>query len=399
MTMNLQKKISLLTFIFFLLGGCGALKGDHNHTQQASDKIDRDSFHFLLSRTDSDTSNLYSLNPITLEIKPETILLTTSDSMGYTRNTNTSKNLFIVERFSLKGLPSRITLMNSQSDIAQNSLDFPVNLYDLTISNNSLFAVGFEKKEITQSSADLKLLISSRHTIHGFDGNQWDENNLVNILQDQSSNFYVIASGLNWTHPGSQAKVYSLGANPLSNQALIFSPINNCHNIYNSFKISQSKLIISCNPAWDVGTYQPQLILIDVSTGFPLFTFLDTAPQNITYTLGGISADKEWVLITEEEYSTYSYLDPTIKKAYWLNIHSLQRQTSDKGAYQVNYVPSLPGYIYSCLQTQEKKCLQNSFLLSIGNDLNSNRTKTIDISATKNIYGLRAVHFFQEINE
>ncbi len=392
---------------------CCAKKNTNNNTPSFS--LEQNKLYFLTSNYPN--SYLYSLNlsnqNILFEPTPATL---SGDIIGFEKKDSEGnlQNLYMVERFSAEGLPSRVTTYSDVGSIQEDTKNFPQNVYDMILVNNFLYSIGFDKKEISKISFRLDSISVEKMSVQGFQNNAFADSESFQAILNNNNSYYVLTVGsLNST---TEAKIYKLDPTltQKSQEAINSWPITDSNNAITCYRmspaiqrISNSKIVISCNPSFaslsgipTVAT--PSLFLIDVSASKPIITVLATASSSIDMILGGASKDKNSVFITEEIYDAKNYFNMTIQQSYWLNISNPLypvKTVNNKVAYAVTYNNKQDAYVFSCVLNNSMQCLKNSFGVSQNsiNNFSTSQFETIFLNKVTNLNGTGSFSFFKDL--
>ncbi|MES2616211.1 MAG: hypothetical protein V4591_12455 [Bdellovibrionota bacterium] len=391
------KKI-LMPLFLFTLTSCGK---NNENSATPSFSVQQDKIYFTTSDYGSRTGYLYSFSPVSNQVKAESPLLQQIDGLKGFQSRDGSgnlKNLYLA-KYNM-GQPSSVLAYNTEGTSTESQRNLPENIYDMMLANNSLYYVGYDKKEIAVSSSNLNSVTLASTTVQGFSKNS-DTNNFVSILNNEN-NYYAVSVGYPYssTIENQGAKIFTLSEDLTSTQG---SPIliKNCFNLNSSMKISNSKLVVACNPTY---TYPevpgvPSIFLIDVSSNInPNVQLLKTVTSNINIYLGGVSVDGSYILVTEEE-NNGDYSNPTAN-SYWLNLNNQVHHSTYGGAYQVSYNKITNSYIFSCILNANNQCQSNAFgvaLATTDNDSIQSNIATVSLSHFINLNGVHGVSFFKAL--
>ena len=398
------------TSIFFILPltilSCGK-KEAQNIVPQI--QVDNSKVYFVTSDVVNKTSSFYAFNPQTKNLDLMPLIMTSNIGVKAFQSRDDQGNLshlYLTE--DLSNSPARVTYFHELNDVFQDTTNFPQNIKDMMIENGKLYTIGFDKKEIAQSDLNLKMVPLPKTTIQTFDpSDNYDEPNNFYAFLAHNSQFYVVTKGQvnmdgKYEHIAEKipAKLYSLNT-----QNLVSAPTSNieiqadgqvCYDVSSSLKVSNSFLLVNCNPSWTKDLV-PVIFSIDVSSSQPIVHVYKVGVQGNEFTLGGLSQDKLNAFVTEDNGD---YNNPKVVDAWWLNARNAsQIKEETQAAYQVSYNKMSNSYVFSCAVDQNSKtCVNNTFALSssINNGSIHGEIQFFELNSVKN-FSQHSIDFFQEL--
>ena len=397
--MKLKKLIGSLFVVTLCANGCGAEK-----ESVSPDMVVSPNKVYFLTSDHQDSSSLYSINTNNNSIQKEVSPLLEQDTSGFALKdaSGNLKTIYLTERLKDVSQPSRGTVFSLNGNLNQNT-NMPRNVYDMQLSNKTLYSLGYDANELSITSPNFNSISLAPKTIY-----PRSDESVFSALLLKNNDLYILTS--NWLDQKKEASILyfnSQNMNTLINSFPI-EGINSssqkimCYNINSTIKANAQKIIIACNPRYYYADKSNiSLFSIDVSSGTPIPSLLTEKTKcqhsSCYLTLGGMSQDKNYVLVTEEDYDDYK--NPKVDESYWLNING---QTPTKipttGAFDVSYNLQTHSYVFSCLLNENHECQSNTF--GVANNVISGlptNIQPVSTDITKNSLGIRGLKFFKEI--
>ena len=396
--MKLKKLIGSLCIVTLCANGCGAEKESVSPDMAVSpNKV------YFLTSDHQDSSSLYSINTNNNSIQKEVSPLLEQDTSGFALNdaSGNLRTIYLTERLKDVNQPSRGTVFDLNGNLNQNT-NMPRNVYDMQLQNQTLYSLGYDENELSSTSPNFNSVSLAPTTIY-----PRDDKSVFSALLLKNNELYILTS--NWVDQKKQASILHYNSQNIKTLLNSF-PIDGinsssqkimCYNINSTIKVNSQKIIIACNPRYFSGdSSNISIFSIDVSSGSPIPSLLTQKSKcnhsSCYFTLGGMSQDKNYVLVTEEDYDDYK--NPTVDESYWF---SLNGQTPTKipttGAFDVSYNLQTHTYVFSCY-LNENHCQNNAF--GVANNVTSGlptNIQPISTEVTKNLLGIRGLKFFKEL--
>lgn len=355
--------------ILFLSIALASCEKEQQKSVLPSIDFNTENVYFLTSDYKSDTSYLYSFNPTDKTTHEESLSLFSGDVAGFvaTDSMGSTTNLYVAEKFSNFGLPTRVTQYDSQGNQTQNSKNLPVNLRDIIRYQNTLVFAGYDNKEIAQTNLALDKIYLHKTTVSTFFPGA-DADSFVSLLK--SSNNQVFALSIGYKHPNlfPGAQIYALDRTFVGAELghwLVQDQGEVCSDLYDSLKLSPSKILVACNPAYAKTGQNLDLFYIDASSGTPTIRLVlskKTKDATQKFTLGGLSANGKFAFVTEDDGD---FLNPTVQAAYWLDPNDLENSHAVlNAAYFVTYHKPSDSYVFSCSLNAQKECEDKRFAVA-----------------------------------
>ncbi|WP_158996734.1 hypothetical protein [Pigmentibacter ruber] len=338
-------------------------------------------------------SNLYSFD---FETKKLELILsrTPSGDANVYQNMNNSNNIggiYWVERFFAQ--PSRITYLaaNTKASGVENT-NFPINIHNLIMVKNKLLGIGYET-EIIATSPDLSNTFMSKVKLDTEAVSLTTEEKQLktNHLLTANNKIYVLSLGTYDYNSYQKNKPYIFELADDMKTVVKKTEITNCFNPASHVKVlDTSKVILNCNPYSEDKSLITNLVYVDVASNNIVIKEILRTEKNgdvQQFELGGVSATKDSVLITERKQSG-NYTWNKINLAYWFNLNNpetivlndITRKKFLKNlAGKVTFNFSKNMYLFSCVVDPTSfTCIKGK--AAISKDLLGEKSEIIDFN-------------------
>lgn len=396
--MNIYNKFLVNIGLFALLIGCGKQNNVNPEILVSDNKS------YFVAEKYEEFSNLYSYDFDTRKL--ELILSRPASGDAYVYQKMTDKNIlagiYLTERF--KGKPSRVTFF--QADAKMSGVEhaaFPENVYNLILANDSLVGIGYANAEIIAVSPALDKvhLASTKLSLQNILlPNNVELNNTAAHLLTANGKVYVLTIG---SYLDINIKPYLLELSSDLKTIIKQTEIPNCFNPANQVKvIDSSKFVLNCNPYTSNQSSITNLIYVDVSGNNLLIKELlqkdknDINDQVKQFQIGGISADKNAIFITERK-KTAEFLWEKVEASYWYNLDNpsqinlndnTRKQFVNNLAGNVVYNYRKKKYLFNCVKdSATSTCLKGKAALS--DNMQGTQSMTVDF----NVPGVSEIKF------
>ncbi len=371
---NYYKKFLVNLSLLGFLAGCGIQNNVNPAIQISENKT------YFVAEKHQDFSNLYSFDFDTRKL--ELILSRPASGDAFVFQKMSKKNnlegIYLAERFG--GKPSRVTFF--QADTKMNGIEhpnFPENIYNLIMVNNSLVGIGYANAEIISVSPalDRSYLLSTKLAIQNNLGQKNIElRNTAAHLLTANGKVFVLTIG---SYLDINIKPYLLELASDLKTIVKQTEIPNCFNPANQVKvIDNSKFVLNCNPYSSTQSSVTNLIYVDVTNNIFIRELLRKDKNEINnqvkqFQIGGLSADKNAIFITERRQTANSMWEK-IETSYWYNIDNPNQITLNDDSRK-QFVNNLAGnvvynyrkkkYLFNCVKDlATSTCLKGKAALS-----------------------------------
>ncbi|WGL58943.1 hypothetical protein QEJ31_10465 [Pigmentibacter sp. JX0631] len=338
-------------------------------------------------------SNLYTFDFDTKKLELILSRTPSGDANVYQKmnDSNGIEGFYFAERFLSS--PTRITYLkaNKKTSGIENT-NFPINIHNLIMFKNKLLGIGYEA-EIIASSPDLSNTFISKVKLDtGSVSLTTEEKQLKTThLLTANNKVYVLTLGT-YDYAGYQKnKPYIFELADDLKTIVKKTEITNCFNPASQVKvIDTSKVILNCNPYSEDKGLDTNLVYIDVASNNIIIKEILRTDKNgdvQQYELGGVSATKDSILITERK-DTGSYTWDKINSAYWFDLNNPETIVLNE-KNRKKYVKSLAGkvtynysknmYLFSCVVDPASfTCINGK--AAISKDLLGEKSEIIDFN-------------------
>lgn len=335
-------------------------------------------------------SNLYSFDFETKKLELILSIPQGGDSQVYQKinDLNNIEGIFWVDRFQTKSDIVTYFKANEETKGIENN-NFPRNTHNLLVFKNQLLGIGFNKAEIISVSPDLSKInfVSTKLNSQKVNILDFEKNPNTTHLLTANNKVYVLALG---SYKDINIKPNLLELDEDLKTVVKKTEITNCFNPASQVKvIDASKVILNCNPYTKDQSTITNLVYIDVAGNNIVIKEILRTDKNgdvQQYELGGVSATKDSILITERKETGKTW--DKINSAYWFDLNNPETIVLNE-KNRKKYVKNLAGkvtynysknmYLFSCVVDHTSfTCIKGK--AAISKDLLGEKSEIIDFN-------------------
>lgn len=278
-------------------------------------------------------------------------------------------DVVVAERWSSRlGLPSRVTRLGVDGEVAGEAVKLPLNIHDLfKINPKSFLTVGYDLGEaavfstVFQGSATA--FSAPTKVLAGLAGKRDDPDSRLGMVLSVPGRTYVLSTGYDLSKEfavaARPAKIHRLSQDLGSVESTVeiksADGASTCVNAWSLQRISATRAVLGCNVQGGGRTPSTQaatlvaLVDVDASQEPPRITFLKSFPSNEGASVApkGVSADGTKVFVETERYAEGSDTE-TVRTSAWLDLATGAETAVTRFGGAVSYNAAARSYLFQC---------------------------------------------------